>query len=168
MKLKRLVPMAAAVALLAGCGTSPQHAVTVDDATLTHADVNRQFRGCYDNAGVTDPSFNGSEVVRAFVMGQIFDKAAASVPEAAGIEDYLVEAANAQAPALMADPGCAEFALNVMKASALGQLGLTQEQGVELMESIQIDINPRYGTFDPVGGEITTSGSMSVPELDEQ
>lgn len=168
MKLKRLVPMAAAAALLAGCGVSPQNAAVVDGDTLSHADVSRQFNGCHDNAGVTDPSFSGSEVVRAFVMGKIFDKAAASVPGAGDIEGYLVEAANAQAPALMADPGCAEFALNVMKAGALSQLGLTQEQGTELMDSVQIEINPRYGTFDPTAGEVTTSGSMSVPVLDEQ
>lgn len=161
MKLTRLVPLVAAAALLAGCSPTPGTAASVDGIGISHAEVDRMVQGCREGVGIEDPNLNGGLVARTFILSRLFDRAVEGVEDARGMITAVEDLTRQQAPALMADDDCADFAVLSMKTQLLGQVIQSEEQNQHVLDA-DVQLNPRYGTFDIATLDSAPSGSLSV------
>lgn len=89
MKLTRMVPAVAAVAMLAACSPMPSTAVIVDGTTTTEAQVTQAMEGCAEALGVSIDQLSRRGVVQTLLFGGIFDSLASQL---GGVTDEQVDA----------------------------------------------------------------------------
>lgn len=163
MKLARLaVPAVAVVALLAGCSPSPGTAAQVDGATVSESEVQSVMDGC-EALGIPV-----SEIPRAqFLSNLVMDHAAKKVANEQGVAidealttSYLQQ--NPQFAPYMGNEECAKLVEPIGTLIAL-QDHMDTQQLTDELGKVDIEVNPRYGAWDPEQQQITGSGSMSLP-----
>ncbi|AQP51406.1 hypothetical protein [Tessaracoccus flavescens] len=166
MKLTRVIPAVAAVALLGACSPMPGTAAVLDGKTYSHADVDRMADACNKVLGAD--SLNGQFVMTSLVGGFLFEK----VAEAAGAEipDEQIDAMLVQsvdgAQALLDEEDCAPVMRAYAKSANLAQLDQAAVQSVA--QDADVELNPRYGRWDPNAASLLAqSGSLSVPAAEQ-
>lgn len=157
MKLIRLVPALAAVTALAGlaaCSPGPTVAAQVGDATITSALVDKSFTSCQD-LGVQAPV---ATILTVLVYGEVAQGLASEygLPLENSVLDQFVPAE------ALASDGCddvfrAEASVNLI-ASELGE-----EIVLDALGNADVEVNPRFGAWDPQALGVAGSGSLSVP-----
>ena len=159
MKLARLATLVPAIALvaLAGCSPAPTTAAEVGPTTISEAELSAAYDGC---------SELGFQVTRAAVLSPlVIGEAARQVARENDVDtSQLAEvlASDPQIAPFMANEGCAR----VGEASGLLTLlsaQMEQDEWVSAVVESDIQVNPRYGTWDEKSGTIGGSGSISVP-----
>lgn len=161
MKLMRLVPAVAAVALLAACAPSPSTAVVVDGTTYTEAAITQVSKDCAQALGIEYSQIKRSAVVRTFILGGLFDKMAKMGDQPVS-EESMDAYIRQNDPTMLSNAGCVPLA----RASAKGNL-LSQADPAGLqaaMAALDVKLNPRYGTWQPkIDAPFTDDGSLSIP-----
>ena len=164
MKLTRVVPAVAAMAMLAACSPTAGTALVVDGQSVSEADLTRMADGCSQILGQEIPR---PDVVKILIMGHVFDGLAASSGQA--IEDDQLKTVAGQmltnGDAMVGDPDCGPVALAAIKNQMLAEVD--QEAALAVLKGLDVQMNPRYGRFTP--GEdalFATTGSLSVPAAD--
>lgn len=160
MKLTRLVPVAvAAVALLAGCTPTSGTAAVVDGARLSEARVGEIIDGCIAASGGTEENFPRRAVVQNFLVARLFDRVAAEAQDVT--TEQLKQIAQQQYPTFMADDACAELAIDSTKVGFLEQVDRNHVIGEAA--AADVELNPRYGAWNPRAEGLFDSASLSVP-----
>ena len=159
MKLTRLIPMVAAVSLLAACSPTPGTAVSFDGATLSEARVGQIIDGCVEATDAKAESFPRRAVVQTFMVGRLFDRVARD----AGLDDSMIEEVATQNYSIMMDDeACKSLAIDSVKASFLEQVD--RAQVITEAQEADVELNPRYGAWEPNDVQLfVNSGSISVP-----
>ncbi len=147
-----------AVALtLGGCAGNPRAAATVDGRTVTTATLHETVEDLSTFATV-----NQRDILVALVVApQFIDAAAAndvgvSVEDAEALIDQNLEAAGVESDEVIGE-GAIEVVRFTIAANKLSSLPDAQEVLGEVDQAIReldVDVNPRYGTFDPDTGSI--------------
>ena len=156
----------AAVAVLAGlvvsgCGTHPGAAAVVDGQRISENEVARAIE---DFTAVTGQPVDAPMMLGTLIVAPIMvDVAAqhgvaASDAEAAALLDEQAQLNDREAPE--------DYSQGVLQVATMTivQQGLAQAsdpEGVvneitERINSADVEVSPRYGTFDPSGGQIAT------------
>jgi len=168
MKLTRLIPMAAVVAaaVAAGCSPMPSTAAQVGDARISEAQLTRVAEGC-ESVGLGPDQVQRSQLLMSEILGLIADDLAADNGQTVTDEEAqaVLRETNGTSPAL-GNPDCARVAASGAKLQILvtklgenADIAALQQQ----FEAVDVQLNPRYGSWDPAGAGITGTGSLSVP-----
>lgn len=159
MKLTRLVPVAAAIALLTACSPTPGTAVSFDGATLTEARVSEIIDGCVEATGAQAENFPRRAIVQTFMVGRLFDK----LSKDANLDtSMLEEVATQNYSVMMGNEACRTLAVDTVKASFLEQA--KREDVIAEAKKSDVKLNPRYGAWKPNDAQLfVNSGSLSVP-----
>ncbi|MHA6511034.1 hypothetical protein [Tessaracoccus sp. Z1128] len=166
MKLMRLVPLVAAAALFAGCSPMPSTAAQVGDVRITEAQLDRDVAGC-ESVGIGSDQVERSALLMSEILGAIADRIATDADVTVTDEEALAVLREnaAESPALGNDE-CARVAANSAKLQLLvTKLGESADIAAlqQQFEAVEVNLNPRYGQWDPAGAGVTGTGSMSVP-----
>lgn len=163
MKFARLAPAAAALVALAatvGCSPTPTTAAQVGGTTISESELSASLEDCL----ALGLQANAQQVLVPLVIGEIMDQVGdqygTPVPE-----DLIRQMADSD-PSLSAvynSDGCDKVARAQITYSLLiSELG---DQAVhEAVNATDVQVNPRYGEWDPQRFSIDGSGSLSVPE----
>ncbi|MDF1488741.1 SurA N-terminal domain-containing protein [Tessaracoccus caeni] len=161
MKLTRLVPAVAALALLAACTPAPSTVALVGGTPVTAADLQRSIDGCAE-LGITTQQLPVKQHVLLLAAGELVDQAA----EARGFEvsdGELKSLAEQNGSAdLLGNEECAKLAYPGVKLTLLGQAA-GQDELIAELKAIEVDVNPRYGEWDAEALGLAGSGSLSLP-----
>lgn len=165
MKLTRLVPVVAAVALIAGCSPMPSTAAQVGDTRITESQLDADAASC-ESVGITSAQVSRGQLVQAELLGAIAEELAAMNGVTVSDEEALaLLQTNSPDSSALGDPECARVAAQSAKlqlvVTAMGDnadLNALQQQ----FESVEVQLNPRYGVWDPAGSGVTGTGSLSV------
>lgn len=165
MLLKRVVPLVAAAALFAGCSPMPSTAVQVGDTRVTEAQVDRVVVGC-ESVGIGPDQVDRRTLVMSEILGAVAVEIATELDQTVTDEEALavLRETAGESPALN-DPECARIAAAGSKLQILvTKLGDDADIAMlqEMFEAVPVDLNPRYGQWDPAGEGVTGTGSMSV------
>lgn len=159
MKLTRIVPVVAALSLLAACSPTSGTAAAVDGTTLSESRVTQIIDGCVDASGGTAENFPRRAIVQTFLIARLFDRVAANAEEIT--PESIAGVARQQYPALMDDEACSDLALDSIKTSFLDQVD--RALVIKQAQAADVDLNPRYGSWDPRSEGLFGSSSLSVP-----
>ena len=155
MKLAvRIVTPLVAVAALAGCAHGPSTAAIVGDRTISEGELTEIVDSCRD-AGL---KANRSKVVSLMILGEVFDGAARRLGGSLDDEAIRAMKGDSELTALVGTP-CQKPFENGFKVQ-IGQRVLDPEEVKESLPSVEI--NPRYGSWDPEQGFDPMGGSISV------
>ena len=162
MKLTRLVPVAALVALV-GCSPSPTTAADVEGTIISEDVLSQAVDGCAE-LGIELPR---NEMLRTLVIGQVVR----SVAENNGVsmDQERIDRAAAGDPEimhLMGNDGCAK-AVETNVLLGLVAEDIEEAKFMEEVMDLEVEVNPRYGDWDPEQATVGGSGSLSVPENPE-
>ncbi|MFT3888971.1 MAG: hypothetical protein QM713_12525 [Arachnia sp.] len=165
MKLTRVVPAVAAMALLAACSPTAGTAVVIDGTAISEAHLSSAIEACKPILG---PELSRGAVVHVLIMGAVFDKMIESLGQPV-TDEQLDELANEMYPAtgtaMLASEGCREVGLAAIKNELLPQVDAAA--AMTALRSLDVQMNPRYGKFTPSEeGLFVESGSLSVPSTD--
>ncbi len=166
MKLTRLVPVVAAAALFAGCSPMPGTAAQIGDTRITESQLDEVTAAC-ESVGLTTEQVPRTSLLMAEILGAVAEEMAAAndieITDEEAVD--LLRSTSPDSPTL-ADPECARVAsqsaklqLIVTKSGEDADVNALQEQ----FEAVEVQLNPRYGTWDPAGSGISGTGSLSVP-----
>ncbi|MBB1511879.1 hypothetical protein H5398_00345 [Tessaracoccus sp. MC1679] len=166
MLLKRVVPLVAAAALFAGCSPMPSTAVQVGDTRISEAQVDGVVASC-ESVGIGPDQVDRRTLVMSEILGAVAVEIAADLDQTVTDEEALavLRETAGESPALN-DPECARIAAAGSKLQILvAKLGEDADIAVlqQMFEDVDVDLNPRYGQWDPAGEGVTGTGSMSVP-----
>jgi hypothetical protein len=144
---------------LTGCTTSPSTAYTVNGKTVTIAQLWESVDACAAATGVPSEEIwrdIGAYSVRAEVAQVIMDARGISFSEA----ELASIVQNGAGNHALADPTCKAVMLGGASWEMLSfRLG-TDEFDAAVRE-IDVEVNPRYGYWDPTSGRALGSGSLS-------
>ena len=155
MKLAaRIAVPLVAVAALVGCAHSPSTAAIVGDKVISETEVTEIVDSC--RAEGIKP--NRSKIVSLMVFGEIFEGAAQRLGKS--FDDAALQAMrhDPQLAPLVGTP--CEKAFKSSFRMEFGQK--TLDLGSVKAALPSVEINPRYGTWDPEQGIDPMGGSMSV------
>ncbi|QXT63461.1 hypothetical protein [Tessaracoccus palaemonis] len=159
MKLIRVVPALAAVAMLAACSPMPSTALVAGDTTYSESQVDAIATGCAAELG--SDAVPARYVVQYLAIGAVFDQVAqltGTVPTDADLD----EIATSGLGVAVADQDCVVLTRALAKSQLLSAVTDTAVV-TEAVANTHIELNPMYGTWDPSGETILTdSGSLSV------
>ena len=143
-----------AAAALAGCSHSPSTAAIVGDKVISETEVTEIVDSC--RAEGLKP--NRSKIVSLMVFGEIFEGAAQRLGKS--FDDPALQAMrhDPQLAPLVGTP--CEKAFKSSFRTELGQK--TLDLGSVKAALPSVEINPRYGTWDPEQGIDPMGGSISV------
>lgn len=162
MKLTRVITAVAAVALLGACSPMPSTAAVINGTTVSEADVDRALEGCAEALGTTKDAFVRQGAVQTMALGSVFDQLA---DDFGGFDDAQIdELGNQQGgeqAAMLANEDCRPLARQSIKVSLLQQLDQTAVMAA--FADADIELNPRYGRWNPTDTSIFGSSSISVP-----
>lgn len=173
MKLTRLVPAitaAAAVALLAGCSPMPSKVAVVNGSEITASQLQTATSGCAFTMGVADDQIRQAGVVQTLVLGKVMEDLAEAGGLTQDLLDQQVDQQLAQLTPLegsasevqQAQDDCRPLLRESVKVSALLQ-GLDQATALAVFEASDVEVNPRFGRWDPASASLfTESGSISI------
>ncbi|MDO5066057.1 MAG: hypothetical protein Q4D96_02090 [Propionibacteriaceae bacterium] len=158
MKLAvRLAVPALALAALAGCSPSPSTAAVVDGMTITQAQAAEGAAACKE----TFPLVTESVAVQALVYRELVFKATRNLGtplEEAKLNDVIKQ--NPQIAGLE-DTKCWTVVQGLFLLDEL-PVERTTPEAQEALRQIPLEVNPRYGSFDPTQGWDKVGGSLSV------
>jgi len=161
MKLMRLVPVAGAFALLAACSPAPSTVATVGGAVITSEDLQRSVDGCAE-AGVTAEMLPLKQHVLLLTAGELVRQTADGhgIKISDGeVRDLAQEAGYAD---LLGNDQCAKLAYpNVALSLLAAELG--QDVVIGELQQAEVELNPRFGQWDPETLGLIGNGSLSVP-----
>lgn len=162
MKLIRVVTAVAAVALLGACSPMPGTAAVVNGTTISEADIDRALVGCAEALGTTKDAFVRQGAVQTMALGSIFDKLASDF---GGFDDAKVDELGKQQggdqAAMLNNEDCRPLARQSIKVGLLQQLD--QNAIMAAFKTADVQLNPRYGRWNPTDTSIFGSSSISVP-----
>lgn len=158
---RRAVAAAVAMAALAltGCATSPGAAVTVNGKSVSIAHFWDNVAACADITGASS-----DEIWRDIGTYTVRAEVARVIMEGRGIEFSEAELASIVQDGVgnhaLADPTCKAVILGAAAWEMLSfRLGADQFDAA--VREIDVEINPRYGNWDPTNGRASGSGSLS-------
>lgn len=165
MTRARLFAPLAAVALLAGCSLpTPSVAVQVGTAKITETQVTNVAEGC--GIVLAQPAANlRRDVVVFLTRGELATQIAAAnnIDLGRGVLDTFVRT---QAPGIVSyyeDDDCAQLADAAAKFEIVAGTVADPAAVLALTDQIELQLNPRYGTWDPATLEASGTGSLSEP-----
>lgn len=160
-----LVAPAVGVALLAGCSPNGATAAIVNDVVIPEARVSSYADGCAtmvqgDGSDAQKAAAVRPQMLKWAILGEMSRQQSESVggPTDEEMRAYVNEAGLAQ---LLTDPDCAEAALGVARHDLIA-LNAGADHA-SYFGSFDVELNPRYGQWDPAELEAVGSGSLSVP-----
>ena len=161
MKLTRVVPAVAAMAMLAACSPTAGTALVAGGQTVTEADLTRMTESCTHIVG---QEIARADIVKILIMGSVFDELAVSAGQDV-TEDQIAQMAGeilSSGDAMMNDADCRPVAVGAVKNQLLSQVD--PESAMDVLKGLDVQMNPRYGRFTP-GEDVlfATTGSLSVP-----
>lgn len=165
-----MVAVAAATVLtLGGCVGAPSSAAEVDDTVITEDLLDSTVQGAAEALGAGPDEINQKAVLASLIQGAVVDELVqdSTADGGAGLEITQADRRAAaesqpQLQQLLAVPAAAPL------AEALIDLSLVQQQlGPEAFQeaflAVPVQVNPRWGTWDPTSQEgLTGTGSLSV------
>lgn len=159
MKLTRLVVPVAALLALAGCGPSPSAAADVAGTRISESALTQAVDGCAAfGVDLTRP-----EMLRFLVVGEAVRATARD--HGVNIDQSEVDLminSDPQAALMATDPACKK-AVEANVVLSLLAPHMDETELVDHVSSLDIEVNPRYGAWDPVTATVGGSGSLSVP-----
>ncbi len=160
-----LVAPLAGVALLAGCTPNGSTAAMVNGVAIPESRVNSYAEGC---ATLVQGEGTPEEVAIAIrpqmlkwaILGEMSGQQADSVggPTEDEMRVYVEESGLNE---LLSEPGCAEATLGVARHDLIA-LGLGSDMS-SYFGAFDVELNPRYGQWDPTQLQAGGSGSLSEP-----
>lgn len=160
MKLFRAIPAIAAVALLGACSPMPSTAIVVNGTSFSNAQVEGIADAC--NQVIKQDEISPELVVQVFIIGAIFDQMAKD--EGQAITDEQVDAVVVQqiqvGQTMLNDKECAPFVRNFVKATTLSDADQALVKAARTQ--VAVEVNPRYGRWDPLSGLNPQTGSISI------
>lgn len=161
MKLTRLVPAVAALALLAACTPAPSTVALVGGTPVTAADLQRSIDGCAE-LGITTEQLPERRHALLLAAGELVDQAA----EARGISvsdgELTALAEQGGFADLLGNEECAKLARPGAMLGLLSQ-AVSQDELIAQIQGIDVEVNPRYGEWDVETLDFVGSGSLSLP-----
>lgn len=156
MKLARLAPLVAALALV-GCTPSPTTAATVAGESIGARQVDDLIAGCPD-LEATEPT-----AVTVLVQEKFFRHLAADrgVSFTEGEIDGVIDELG-YGELVATSPACRAALVPQVANQLLGPT-VTQEDFERFRDATPVQVNPRYGTWDPQKFAVSGSGSISSP-----
>lgn len=159
MSFARLAVPVAALLFLAGCAPSASTAANVAGTLISESTLTETVDGCAA-LGVDQ---SRQTMLNVLVVGEVAKQAARQMGvqiDQAAIDE--AAAADPQIKALMANPGCAR----AVETNVVVSLLVPKVDQPELMDNIaaiDVQVNPRYGVWDPATAAVGGSGSVSIP-----
>lgn len=159
MKLARLAMVVPVVALtaLAGCSPAPTTAAEVGGTTISEATLTATHEGCT----ALGAQASRASVLSPLVIGEAARQVAADHDVDLSELDQLTAGDPNIAP-YMGNEDCARVG-EAQGLLALLSSQLEQDVWIDAILGADINVNPRYGAWDPEAGTIGGSGSISVP-----
>lgn len=166
MKLTRLVPLVTAAALFAGCSPMPSTAAQVGDVRISEAQLERAAEGC-ESVGLGRDRVGRKALLMSEILGAVTEELAAGYGHTVTDEEAqaVLRETAADSPVL-GNAECTRVAANgtklqilVTKLGEQADIAVLQKQ----FEAVDVQLNPRYGQWDPTGAGVTGTGSLSVP-----
>ena len=158
--VKALVALVVAgMMALSGCsGQNPSHAATVGGVVIPVSEVEALQPAVTPYLPSPSPSSVAGLLILSKVGVQVADKAGLTFTEAER------EAASAAVlpPGLAADPSAAGFVADFL-TTALASQALGQQGFAEAASSIEVHVNPRFGTWSLDQLAVVPGGSLSSP-----
>lgn len=158
MKLARLAPVL--LIALVGCSPSPTVAAMVDDASIAQQRVTDLVEACplVGQTEITDPL-----ALQMLINMEVFYAAADKIDVELEEKQLRTMMLSDQdfGPFLAQQPDCGDLLLPEVTFNAL-QMSADPEKLNAALDEIEVDVNPRYGTWED-GQGIVGSGSVSVP-----
>lgn len=160
MKLIRLVPVVAAVSLLAACSPAPSTVAVVNGERITSEDLQRTLDGCAEVGYGTDVVPRKAHVMY-LTAGELMRQLAAGHGFELNSGEVRAVAAQNNPPELLANEDCAEL---VFAGSALSLMleNFTEDELVAELSQADVEVNPRYGRWDADQLGLTGDGSLSI------
>ncbi len=164
--VKAIIAVIAAALALTGCaGQSPANAATVNQVAITETQVDQVAHALATIFGSPESPGAQRRLAANILVGNEVGRAVAA---ANGVNIPAEERANMIAQyqdlsALNEQPGMAQIVDDYV-AAALIRAELGETEYATSAAAVPVDVNPRYGDWDPNLAQLTTSsGSLSVP-----
>ncbi len=154
----RVLAPLVAVATLASCSPSPRTAAIIDGVELTESQVTSTYESCQSlGLGISRP-----EIAGRLIIGELIDAVAARLGHTFNEAELQAAASSDPTLALTQGTSCQDVAMSIFKTRAIS----TVDPNVikQVLEDVEITMNPRYGQWDPTTGIDLEGGSISVPE----
>lgn len=158
MKLSRLAPVVALAALV-GCSPSPSTAATVAGTEIPVSAVSAAVAGCAEiGANVREADAVRWLVIREAVV------ATAAERDIVLDDEQIARAAKSDPTngVLATNADCAQIAEGPAALNLLA-LQMDPQAIVAALTEVDVEVNPRFGTWQPADVNLGGSGSMSVP-----
>ncbi|MCV2396359.1 hypothetical protein OEB99_18770 [Actinotalea sp. M2MS4P-6] len=156
--------MLATATLLAGCSPQPGTAAVVDGERIPQSDVADAIDDLGPVLSSTDPAAMLSFLIISPVFVQVASEAGVGVSEQDGASflDSAFEQSGQTPPATYSDAAVllGEQAAASTNLSGLDDSSTALSTITERIAALDVEVNPRYGTFDPSSGSIT---AISLP-----
>ncbi|WP_090593069.1 hypothetical protein [Auraticoccus monumenti] len=157
-----------ALLALAGCARPPSSAAEVGDTTISNATVDSTVTGVAQALGAEPGEINRKAVFASLVQGAVVQEVVADQQEAGrdltvtGPERTAVVQAQPQLQELLTVPEAAPLAEALIDFTVVQQR-MGSEAFQEAFFAVPVEVNPRWGTWDPASQEgLTGTGSLSV------
>ncbi|NHB84339.1 hypothetical protein G7085_06235 [Tessaracoccus sp. HDW20] len=167
MKLNRIIPTVAAVAavaavtLLGACSPAASTAAVLNGEVITEASIDQAMTGCAEALQVDTSQLVRQGAVQTMALASVFDSVVADFGEFSDDQvDKLGASQGGQSAAMLGNEDCRRLARDSVKVSLLGQLD--QQVVTQALQSADIELNPRYGRWDPTDQGLFGSASLSV------
>ena len=159
MKPARLAPLL--VVALVGCSPSPTVAAQVGDTTISTARVADIVKDC---PAVGPTEVTDSLALQTLIHAEIFRQVAA-ITKIELNENEMVASLKADqnfGPFLAEHPACTDLLMPQAASMVLGAKGKPEQLDAALGQ-VNVELNPRYGTWSKEKVGIEGSGSLSTP-----
>jgi len=167
-KARVLVAGLAAASMLAfgGCSVRAQTGFTVNGDVTSMSTITDTINGCATAFGEIPSDLSAASVVDAMIVAQISRDMAKQMNAPASDSDLgaMIQTGQIQGltPSMMSDPACGSLAVGMawqmLLASQMGSASF-----LTAVQSYDVTVNPRFGTWDPTKLSLSGSGSLSQP-----
>ncbi len=167
--VKAIIAVIAAALALTGCaGQSPANAATVNQVAITETQVDEVAQALANIFESPDSPGAQRRLAANILIGNELGRAIGAATGTSIPAEQRAEmiAQYQDLSALNEQPGMAQIVDDYV-AAALIRAELGEEQFASAAAAVPVDVNPRYGDWDPSVAQLTTSsGSLSVPAAD--
>lgn len=160
---------ALAVVALAGCSRPPSSAAEVGGTTISNATVDSTVTGVAQALGAQPAEINRKAVFASLVQGAVVQEVVTSQQQAGrtdldvtGPDRSAVIQAQPQLQQLLTVPEAVPLAEALIDFTVVQQR-MGSDAFQEAFFAVPVEVNPRWGTWDPASQEgLTGTGSLSV------
>ena len=161
MKLTRIIPVVAAALALGACSPSASTAAVLGGEVITEASVDAALAGCAEALSIDTSQLVRQGAVQTMALASVFDSVVAQFGEFTDEQvEELGTSQGGQQADMLANEDCHRLALDSVKVSLLGQLD--QQVVTQALTAADIEVNPRYGRWNPTSQNLFDSASISV------